>query len=153
MEFWEIIRPQLIGNTSVALVVLFVVADTVFGWLRAVKQRRFNSSFGINGAIRKVAMFISMVFLVIFDAAVSINLAALLPQTFAARLGLERAGTTEFFAVMFLSYEAASILKNMVLCGLPLGAVQTKVTNFLAKYTDELPIGSGEETDNGNIYR
>lgn len=47
-------------NKVIELVILAIVFDTVFGVLRAVKEKKFNSCAGIDGAIRKVAMLISL---------------------------------------------------------------------------------------------
>ena len=54
-------------------------------------------------------------------------------------IGLETVGTTEFFGILYVSYEAVSILKNMVLCGLPVKNVEDALRKFLGNYTDELP--------------
>ena len=43
-------------NKIIQLVVLAIVCDTVFGVLRAIKEKKFNSCAGIDGAIRKVGM-------------------------------------------------------------------------------------------------
>ena len=39
------------------LVIIAIITDTVFGMLRAIKDHDFNSCFGINGAIRKCAIY------------------------------------------------------------------------------------------------
>ena len=43
-------------NKIIQLVVLAIVCDTVFGVLRAIKEKKFNSCAGIDGAIRKVVI-------------------------------------------------------------------------------------------------
>ena len=126
-------------HNIILLVALMVCADTVMGCFRAIKQHKFNSSFGIDGAIRKITMLLSLVFLVLLDTAVHINLVAFIPAEILAVVGLETVGTTEFFGILYISYEAVSILKNMALCGLPVKAVEEKLRAFLGKYTDELP--------------
>lgn len=126
-------------HNIILLVALMVCADTVMGCFRAMKQHKFNSSFGIDGAIRKITMLLSLVFLVLLDTAVHINLVAFIPAEILAVVGLEIVGTTEFFGILYISYEAVSILKNMALCGLPVKAVEEKMRAFLGKYTDELP--------------
>ena len=126
-------------HNIILLVVLMVVTDTVLGCFRAIRQHKFNSSFGIDGAIRKITMLLSLMFLVLLDTAVHINLVAFIPAEILAVVGLEIAGTTEFFGILYISYEAVSILKNMALCGLPVKAVEEKLRAFLGKYTDELP--------------
>ena len=52
------IYAEAAGNTFLQLVLIAVVIDTIFGVLRAIKERRFNSNFGINGAIRKCGMLV-----------------------------------------------------------------------------------------------
>ena len=47
-------------NKMIELVMLVICVDTVLGVLRAIKYHRFNSSVGIDGAIRKVAMLVSV---------------------------------------------------------------------------------------------
>ena len=126
-------------HSIILLVVLMVCADTVLGFFRAIKNGRFNSSFGIDGAIRKITMLFSLVFLVLLDTAVHINMVAFIPAELLAVIGLETVGTTEFFGILYTSYEAVSILKNMTLCGLPTHSVEEKLRTFLGRYTDELP--------------
>jgi len=105
-------------HNVILLVVLMIVADTFFGCLRAIRQGKFNSCVGIDGAIRKVAMIGCLLFLIIVDTAVHINLMAFVPEDVLSMLGISTVGTTEFFGLLFIGYEAISILKNMALCGL-----------------------------------
>ncbi|EJA6791076.1 phage holin family protein, partial [Clostridioides difficile] len=44
----------LATNIFIKLVILAIAFDTLLGCLRAIKTHQFNSSFGINGGIRKV---------------------------------------------------------------------------------------------------
>ena len=46
---------ELATNLIIELVVIAVVMDTIFGAGRAIKYRCFNSSVGIDGAIRKIS--------------------------------------------------------------------------------------------------
>ena len=64
------IYAEAAGNTFLQLVLIAVVIDTVFGVLRAIKGRRFNSSFGINGAIRKCGMLVCLLALVAVTAVI-----------------------------------------------------------------------------------
>ena len=41
-------------NKVIELVVLAIVFDTIFGVLRAAREKKFNSCAGIDGAIRKI---------------------------------------------------------------------------------------------------
>lgn len=125
------------------LYVGFAVAiDTVFGLGRAIKQRKWNSSFGINGAIRKIAMMACITFTALLDAMCHFNLIVLFDQEivgYLSKIGIVHVGFAEFFGLLFVAYECVSILKNMYLCGLPVKWVWARVYNFLYKYTDELP--------------
>ena len=64
----------LANNMIIQLVVIAVVMDTIFGIIRAVRERKFNSCFGIDGAIRKISMIVSIVLLGIVDVLIHINL-------------------------------------------------------------------------------
>ena len=126
-------------NPILQLVVALVVIDTIFGVLRAAKEKKFNSSVGINGAIRKIAMIVSMICLVIVDSIVNLNLIGFIPEEARQFIGLSKVGTMEFFGILYSCYEVVSILKNMTLCGLPVKKVWQAVKKALGKYTDELP--------------
>lgn len=126
------------------LVVIAVICDTVFGVLRAVKEKKFNSNFGIDGAIRKIGMILSLVFMVVADAVIEINLIGFVPEEVRSFLGIEAIGVAEFFALLYIAYEVISIIKNMALCGLPVKSIWVKARTWLGKYTDELPDGEAE---------
>lgn len=90
-----------------------------FGVLRAIKEKKFNSCAGIDGAIRKVGMLISLVFMLAIDVLIKINLIGFIPEQARTYLGLDTVGVAEFFALLYIAYEVVSIFKNMALCGLP----------------------------------
>ena len=47
-------------------------------------------------------------------------------------------GVTELFALLFILYEATSVLKNMLLCGLPVPAgLREKLGAWLSTMTEE----------------
>ncbi len=126
-------------NKLIELVVLAIVFDTIFGVLRAIREKRFNSCAGIDGAIRKVGMLISLVFMLAIDQLIKVNLIGFIPETVRTQLGLDTVGVAEFFALLYIAYEAVSILKNMALCGLPVKKIWEKIREFLSNYTEELP--------------
>lgn len=132
-------------NRIIELVILAVVFDTVFGVLRAAKEKKFNSCAGIDGAIRKIAMLVSLVFMLAVDMLVKINLIGFIPETAREYMGLSAVGVAEFFSLLYIAYEVTSIFKNMALCGLPVKKVWAFVRGFLSKYTDELPDTDGLE--------
>lgn len=133
---------NLVHNPFFQAVALAIVFDTIMGLLRAVKERTFNSCFGINGAIRKVAMIICILFLGIADKIIGLNLIGFIPAELWASVGFHTPaamGLMEFFALLFVLYEIVSILKNMTLAGLPVKGIWKNVKAFLSKYTTELP--------------
>ena len=120
------------NNPVVQLVIIAIVLDTLFGCIRAVKDKEFNSCFGINGAIRKIGMVVSIMALILVDRIVGFNMIGFLPEVVRSYLG-------ESIGLLYIAYETVSILKNMALCGLPVKALWKTVKRFLGKYTDELP--------------
>lgn len=130
-------------NKVMKLVVLGIVFDTIFGVLRAIREKKFNSCAGIDGAIRKVGMLISLVFMLAVDALIKVNLIGFIPEAVRSQLGITSVGVAEFFALLYIAYEVVSIFKNMALCGLPVRKVWWKVRELLGKYTDELPDTDG----------
>ena len=67
MERVEELIAMAWASQIIKVVIVAVVMDTVFGCIRAVKERKFNSCFGIDGAIRKISMLVSVAFLLILD--------------------------------------------------------------------------------------
>lgn len=132
----------LLLNAHIFLKILLwaVILDTLLGVLRAIKEHKFNSCVGIDGAIRKVAMVFSVIFLTYIDEIVNFNLLFLIPEKYLQPLGITSIGVCELFCLLYILYEAVSILKNMTLCGLP---VPTKAKEWIQKFlddmTDELP--------------
>ena len=123
-----------------------VILDTVLGVLRAIKEHKFNSCVGIDGAIRKAAMILSVVFLMIIDSVVQIDFLFMIPEEHLQIIGLERLGICELFCLLYILYEAISILKNMTLCGLPVPMrIKRWIQKFLDDMTDELPEEVAEE--------
>lgn len=131
-----------VANPIFRMVALAVIFDTFMGVFRAIKERKFNSCVGIDGAIRKVGMIVSIIFLSVADRILSINLIGFIPSSLWTDLGIQTPaviGMAEFFSLLFIAYEVVSILKNMTLAGLPVKKLWNAVKNFLEKYTEELP--------------
>lgn len=122
-----------------------VIMDTILGVLRAIKEHKFNSCVGIDGAIRKAAMILSVVFLMFIDASVQIDFLFMIPTAYLQVIGLERLGICELFCLLYILYETISILKNMTLCGLPVPMkIKRWIQKFLDDMTDELPEEAAE---------
>ncbi|MBE5993009.1 MAG: phage holin family protein [Paenibacillaceae bacterium] len=128
-----------LGSPIIKLVILAVVMDTCFGCIRAIKEHKFNSCFGIDGAIRKISMVASLAFLLVLDQIVHLNLIGFIPEAIRSYLPVNSIGVAEFFGLLYIAYELVSILKNMTLCGLPVKHIWEAIKKFLSQYTDELP--------------
>jgi len=123
----------LAGNSFFEILLIAVALDTILGVLRAIKEHKFNSCVGIDGAIRKVAMLLSVGLLMLTDI-------IMVPDKYIQLLGIQKMGVCEFFCLLFVLYEAVSILKNMTLCGLPVPErMKEYIQKFLDDMTDELP--------------
>ncbi len=148
MEFWQNYTQALAQNLFVRLVLLCVVADTLFGCLRAVRYRCWNSSVGIDGGIRKATMVLSVLFLALADQLVGVNLMGSLPEgvtTALGAMGITSLGLAEFFSLVYILYEASSILKNLLLCGVPAPAgLKDKLAAWLDQLTDESSVSITE---------
>ncbi len=131
----------LIEAHSFFVVLLYaVMLDTILGVGRAAKEKKFNSSVGIDGGIRKAMMVATILVLMLVDAIVHIDLLFMVPTEYLQVIGIDHMGICEFFCLLFILFEVISILKNMVLCGLPVPyKLRIWVMEFLDKLTDEMP--------------
>ena len=108
------------NNIIFYLLVTAILLDIFLGSLRALKEKKWNSTIGINGILRKTAMIGSSIFLIIIDSILKIDLLFFIPKEITNTLKLNEVGIFELFGIMFILYEITSILKNMVKCGLPI---------------------------------
>ena len=123
------------AHSFLTVLLIAVLMDTILGVLRAIKEHRFNSCVGIDGAIRKVAMLFCVIVLVFIDSIVKIDFLFMIPEEYLRYIGISRMGICELFCLLFILYEIVSILKNMTLCGLP---VPRKVKTFIQKFLDDM---------------
>lgn len=130
IEFFQ----SLVNQTGVQILIVVIVLDTIFGILRALKEKSLNSTIGIDGIIRKVGMLICIVFLSVIDTIVSINFIGFLPEDIKQFLHINQIGIADLFNALFIVFEALSILKNMILCKLP---IPKKFQEFLEKIMKE----------------
>lgn len=133
----------LSSNSFVKILLIAVALDTILGVLRAIKEHKFNSCVGIDGAIRKAGMLLSVCFLMATDVIMHINVLSMVPEEYVQLLGIDKMGICEFFSLLFILYELVSILKNMTLCGLP---VPTKIKRWIQKFLDDMTEELPEET-------
>lgn len=125
----------LSSNSFVKILLIAVALDTILGVLRAIKEHKFNSCVGIDGAIRKAGMLLSVGFLMATDVIMHINVLSMVPEEYVQLLGIDKMGICEFFSLLFILYELVSILKNMTLCGLP---APTKIKRWIQKFLDDM---------------
>jgi toxin secretion/phage lysis holin len=140
----------LSSNSFIRILLIAVTLDTLLGVLRAIKEHKFNSCVGIDGAIRKAAMLFSVCLLMATDVIMHINIVGMIPEQYIQIIGIQKLGICEFFCLLFILYEAVSILKNMTLCGLPVSKkIEKWVQKFLEDMTEELPEEAVEELKSG----
>lgn len=126
------------NNIIFYLIITTILLDIFLGSLRALKERKWNSTVGINGILRKTAMIGSSIFLIIIDSILKIDLLFFIPKEITNALNLNEVGIFELFGIMFILYEITSILKNMVKCGLPIPKkIKTTIEKLLNKLTSE----------------
>ena len=126
------------NNVIFYLLIVSILLDVFLGSIRAVKDKSWNSTVGINGILRKTAMIGSSVFLIIVDSILNIDLLFFVPDEILNFLCINSVGIFELFGIMFILYESSSILKNMVLCGLPIPLkIKKVIEKFLSDMTSE----------------
>lgn len=126
------------NNIIFYLLITTILLDVFLGSLRALNERKWNSTIGINGILRKTAMIGSSIFLIVIDTILKIDLLFFIPKELTEIIKLNEIGIFELFALMFILYEITSILKNMVLCGLPIPKrIKTKIEKLLNELTSE----------------
>lgn len=140
MVFFQQYFREIIHNRLVLAVALAVVLDTLLGFLRSIRTRKFNSSFGIDGAIRKTAIIISVLILMFADYLMGLNLIEFVSEEVREAVNLEKVGMGEFFCILYILYEATSILKNWYMIGLPVPkSAKPWLKKLLTEMTDEMP--------------
>ena len=97
----------LSSNSFVKILLIAVALDTILV-LRAIKEHKFNSCVGIDGAIRKAGMLLSVGFLMATDVIMHINVLSMVPEEYVQILGIDKMGICEFFSLLFILYEPKS---------------------------------------------
>ena len=125
----------------IKFLMLVCALDLFLGFLRACKEKSLNSSMGINGAIRKVGMMGSALFLKLMDLIINVNLIDLLPKEIVSILNLNQIGICEFFCIIFIICEFVSAIKNMTRINIPILKNLNKIFDwFLDNFTTETKI-------------
>lgn len=135
MQFFHI----LYESSSLKVLLICVVLDSIFGVLRAIKEHKFNSNVGIDGLIRKFGMMISVIFFIAIDYITKFNVIGCIPEEIRSFLNVETIGISSLFLILFIIYEFLSIMKNMIKCKLPIPKkFQSFLERLFKKYTEEL---------------
>ena len=130
---------NLINNDGFKILIIVVVLDTIFGILRAIKEKKVNSAIGIDGIIRKIGMLIAISFLSIIDNIVHVDLIGFIPENVKQVLNFSSVGISDLFNVLFIIFEVLSIFKNMILCNLPIPKrLQEFLENAMKEFTSEI---------------
>lgn len=130
---------SLVNCNTVKILIIAIITDTLFGILRAIKEKSINSAIGIDGIIRKVGMLITIIFSYLVDYILTINFIAFLPTELKQFLNINSIGIGDLFSILFIIFEFLSILKNMVKCKLPIPAkLQDKLEKIMKEFTSEL---------------
>ena len=138
---------MIVNNKLLKVLVIILVLDTIFGILRALRERKINSGIGIDGIIRKVGMLISIFFFFLVDLVLEINLIGFIPEDIRKTINFENFGVATLFNLLFIVFESLSVLKNMIKCKLPIPKkLQKWLEKILKEFTTEL---KDKENDNG----
>ena len=136
----------LINNSEIKILIIVIVLDTIFGILRAIKEKSVNSCIGIDGIIRKVGMLIAIFFLSLIDTIVDINLIGFIPEDIREITQMGKVGISDLFGLLFIVFEILSIFKNAILCKLPIPKkFQEFLQNIMKEFTGEI-----KENENNN---
>ena len=139
----DILLNYLHQHTTIIIVAVAIIFDTLLGFFLSVKDKKTYSSIGIDGMIRKASMLACVVFLVCLDYILHINIIGWLPEQILQIfkiVHMDNIGISDVFSVLFVVFELLSILKNWALMGLPMfKGVNKWIEKFLETFTEELP--------------
>ena len=137
-EYYEI----MVHNKGVQLLTIFIVLDVIFGVLRAIRERKLNSTIGIDRIIRKVGMIITICVSILVDMIVRVDLIGFIPENVKDVLGLSKVGVSMIFNILYIIFEILSIFKNMYRCKLPLPKkLKVFLEKMLKEFTSEIKEG------------
>lgn len=124
---------DMAGSQIIKILALLIIADVMFGVLKALKERKFISEIGINGIIRKTAIIVCIVVVFIFDCLIDLDLTMLLPDFISAVL--PEIGVCEIFGVTLAVFELESIIANFKALGVPFPtAIGEKIHELSQKF-------------------
>ena len=119
------------SDNFLKIMIAIIVLDVVFGILRAIREKNINSTIGIDGIIRKVAMLVTILICLFVDTLIDINLIGFIPKDVREFIHIMKLGIGDFFGLLYIIFEVLSVLKNMYKIKLP-------VPKFIQKALDKL---------------
>lgn len=119
------------SDNFLKIMIAIIVLDVVFGILRAIREKNINSTIGIDGIIRKVAMLVTILICLFVDTLIDINLIGFIPKDVREFIHIMKLGIGDFFGLLYIIFEVLSVLKNMYKIKLP-------VPKFMQKALDKL---------------
>ena len=133
----------LINSDGLKILGIVITLDTIFGILRAIKEKSLNCCIGVYVIIRKVGMLISIIFLMAIDTIIHLDLIGFIPDSVKEICNFGQVGIADLFMILFIAFEILSIFKNMILCKLP---IPKKLQEFLENAMKEM---TGEIKEKG----
>lgn len=139
METLIIVMKAILNNDYFKVFLILIILDIIFGVLRAIKERTLNSTIGIDGSIRKIGMIVSIVFLKLIDIIIDFNCLGFIPEAISSYLNLQKLGIGDLFSILYIIFEGLSIMKNAILCKLPIPIkLQNLLENLMKEFTGEI---------------
>lgn len=130
---------NLLNNNFLKILVTFIVLDVIFGVFRSLIEKELNSTIGIDGIIRKIAMIVAIVVCLFLDYLINIDLIFFVPMELKDVIHISKIGISGLFSLLYILFEALSILKNMHKCKLPMPKPLKKwIEKLLKELTSEV---------------
>lgn len=137
---------NLLNSNGFKILLVIICLDCIFGILRAIKQRKINSTIGIDGIIRKCGMLLATIFIKMIDYMIDLDFLAFVPMAIKEYFQFDQFGIGSLFALLFIVFEALSVLKNMIICKLPIPKkLQTWLEKVMSEFTNEIKDESEEK--------
>lgn len=128
-----------IDRPTLKILLIVTALDVLFGILRAAKEKEWNSTIGINGLIRKTGMISAALIIGLIDEVAGVNFIGFLPQEILNYAPIDSIGIAAFFSILYIIFEALSVLKNMYKCGIPIPKkLEGLLKRLLKDFTSEI---------------
>lgn len=145
MNYFLFIFQEMGTSLVIKLLIILISSDAIFGLLTAIKDRKINSTIGINGLIRKFTMLLVVVVLYFIDVLVNVNFISIVPPKVIEALNFPEVGLCELFGIILILFETLSIFKHLAKLEIPLPKT---LKNSLEKMLDNMTY---ENKNNSNL--